>query len=94
MAENQIVSISKQAFKDLYLTSINISHNSISIMESGAFENCVNMTLLDLSHNNISDFEKEVFDMTSYPGVFNLSYNSLTNFSKVSSSNSVTLELN
>lgn len=83
MAENQIVEIQKQSFKDLYLTHINISHNHIAKFESQSFENCVNMTILDLSHNSIEMFAKRTFDELSYATELLLSFNQLRNFSAV-----------
>lgn len=83
MAENKITQIQKQAFKELYLTHVNISHNLIDTVEVGSFENCVNMTILDLSWNKITELKKGVFDEISYAGVLDLSFNHLTNFSGV-----------
>lgn len=84
LAENNITEVQKQAFKDMYLTHINMSHNAIEKFENNAFENCVNMTMLDLSHNRIVDFPKFTFDDLSYATEWQLSYNGLTNLSSVS----------
>lgn len=84
LAENNIVEVQKQSFKDLYLTHINMSHNAITKFESGSFENCVNMTTLDLSYNQINAFAKYAFDELSYATQFLLSYNAFTNLSAVS----------
>lgn len=83
MAENKITQIQKQAFKEIYLTHVNISHNLIDTIEIGSFENCVNMTMLDLSWNKIGDLKKGIFDEISYAGVLDMSHNLLTNFSRV-----------
>lgn len=84
LAENQITEITKQSFKDLYQTVINMSHNAIETIENGSFENCANITLLDLSHNMIDRIPRETFDQTSYAYELQLSYNFLTNLSQVS----------
>lgn len=84
LAENKIVEVHKQSFKDLYLTHINISHNAIEKFEPNSFENCVNMTLLDLSYNQIQVITKKTFDETSYASELLLSFNFLSNMSMVS----------
>lgn len=84
MAENRIIEVQKQSFKDLYLTHINISYNNIHIFEPNAFENCVNMTTLDFSHNSIHMFPKKTIDELSYAAELLLPYNNLTNISSVS----------
>lgn len=83
LAENQILDVQKQSFKDLYLVHINISHNIIQNFEMLSFENCVNMTTLDLSHNQIKMFPKKTFDEASYASILLLSFNQLKNMSTV-----------
>lgn len=83
MSENNITEIQKQSFKDLYLTVINASHNSISKIESNSFENCANITVLDLSHNQISTIPSNAFDTTTYAYELQFSYNFLTDLSQV-----------
>ncbi|CAG9813618.1 unnamed protein product [Phaedon cochleariae] len=80
---NQVTEIQKLAFKDIYLTHINLSNNKISKIEAGAFENCANITILDLSHNQIAGLHKGAFDATTYATVLQLSYNLFTNLSQV-----------
>lgn len=76
--------VEKLAFKDLYLTKINLSHNEISTIEPGAFENCANITSLDLSYNKIQNISKYSFDSTTYATELQLSYNLLTLLNQVS----------
>jgi Leucine-rich repeat (LRR) protein len=83
VSENQATEVQKVAFKDLYLVRINISHNAIERIESGAFENCANMTLLDLSHNKIENIPRTAFDSNTYATQLDLSYNLLTDLSQV-----------
>lgn len=61
-----------------------MSKNNISEIDSGAFENCVNITMLNMSYNSISDIQNTVFDNISYATVWQLSYNNLTDMSQVS----------
>ena len=46
LAENQISEVQREAFKNIYLTRINMSHNYIEEMAENAFRNCENMTVL------------------------------------------------
>ena len=46
LAENQISEVQREAFKNIYLTRINMSHNYIEEMAENAFRNCENMTFL------------------------------------------------
>lgn len=73
----------KLAFKDLYLARVNLSHNEITKIEAGAFENCVNITSLDLSYNKLENISKYSFDSTSYAMDLQLSYNLLTSLNQV-----------
>ena len=82
---NLVTEIQKLAFKDLYLVKINLSHNAIEKIESGAFENCANITLLNLSHNKLKNIPRTAFDSTTYATEFDLSYNDLTDLSQVRS---------
>lgn len=75
--------VEKLAFKDIYLAKVNLSHNEISKIEPGAFENCANITLLDLSHNKLENISKYSFDSVSYAMVFQLSYNLFTSLNQV-----------
>ena len=61
LAENQISEVQREAFKNIYLTRINMSHNFIEEMADNAFRNCENMTVLDLSHNYIYGLLPTVF---------------------------------
>jgi len=76
--------VEKLAFKDIYLAKVNLSHNEISKIESGAFENCANITLLDLSHNKLENISKYSFDSASYAMELQLSYNLFTSLNQVS----------
>lgn len=84
MAENQIKFIESQAFTDLYLATVNISHNQLSKIEAGAFQNCQNLTILDLSHNKLKNISKNAFDENSYAGEFTVAYNEFEDFAQVS----------
>ena len=83
VSENQVTEVQKLAFKDLYLVRINLSHNAIERIESGAFENCANVTLLDISHNKIDSIPRTAFDSNTYATELDLSYNLLTDLSQV-----------
>jgi Leucine-rich repeat (LRR) protein len=83
ISENQVTEVQKLAFKDLYLVQINLSHNSIEGIESGAFENCGNVTLLGLSHNKSESIPRTAFDINTYATELDLSYNLLTDLSQV-----------
>ncbi|XP_039433042.1 chaoptin-like [Culex pipiens pallens] len=87
LAENEITEIQKDAFKDLYLTHINISYNRLETIEPKSFINCANMTVLDLSHNLIKSIPRMAFDETTYAGEWILSHNLLTNMSQIPLSN-------
>ena len=78
-----VTKIEKSAFKSLYLVDINLSHNQISTIERGAFDNCANITKLDLSYNSIAGFERNAFDEITYATEFRLEYNNLTDLSQV-----------
>nr|CAH7742152.1 unnamed protein product [Callosobruchus chinensis] len=67
---------------DLYLTHINLSKNKIHKIESGAFENCANITKLDLSFNQIATLPKKAFDETTYATELQLSYNLFENMTQ------------
>ena len=84
MSENFVTVIEKLSFKDLYLAKINLSHNEISKIEPGAFENCVNITVLDLSHNKLENISKQSFDSATYATELQLSYNQFTALNQVS----------
>lgn len=86
MAENNITLIEKNSFKDIYQSSINISHNGLENIQPKAFENCVNITVLDLSFNKLKNFSKGVFDETTFATEFQLSHNLLSNLANVSNS--------
>lgn len=83
LAENNITKIEKNSFKDIYQAVINVSHNALELIETGAFENCVNITVLDLSHNRLTNFSRRSFDETTFATEFQLSYNGLTNLAHV-----------
>ncbi|KAH8401730.1 hypothetical protein KR009_007566 [Drosophila setifemur] len=83
LAENHITKIEKNSFKDIYQAVINVSHNALSLIETAAFENCVNITTLDLSHNLLSNFSRRSFDETTFASTFQLSYNNFTNLAQI-----------
>ncbi|XP_030384456.1 insulin-like growth factor-binding protein complex acid labile subunit [Scaptodrosophila lebanonensis] len=83
LAENNISKIEKNSFKDIYQAVINVSHNALELIESAAFENCVNITVLDLSHNRLANFSRRSFDETTFASEFQLSYNELTNLAHI-----------
>lgn len=83
VSENQVTIIEKLAFKDLFLAQVNLSHNEISIIQAGAFENCANITILDLSYNKIDNITKYAFDSSTYATELQLSYNFLTALNQV-----------
>ncbi|XP_023949100.1 chaoptin [Bicyclus anynana] len=83
LAENEITFIDKQAFTDLYLAVVNISHNELSRIESGAFQNCNNMTLLDLSHNKLKEINRLAFDENTYASELQVSYNEFTDLAQI-----------
>ncbi|XP_055613623.1 insulin-like growth factor-binding protein complex acid labile subunit, partial [Uranotaenia lowii] len=83
LAENEIIEIQKDAFKDLYLTHINISYNRLETIEPKSFINCANMTVLDLSHNLIKSIPRTAFDETTYASEWILTHNLLTNMSQI-----------
>ncbi|XP_077292100.1 insulin like growth factor binding protein acid labile subunit convoluted [Arctopsyche grandis] len=93
VSENQITEIQKQSFKNLYLTNINISHNALSKIEVGSFENCANITVLDLSHNNLTQIVPRAFDITTYATEFLLSFNQLTALNQVPLQNMTGLKI-
>lgn len=76
--------VEKLAFKDLYLAKVNLSHNEISKIEPGAFENCANITSLDLSYNKLENISKYSFDSATYATELQLSYNLFTSLIQVS----------
>ncbi|XP_034477400.1 toll-like receptor 3 [Drosophila innubila] len=83
LAENNITKIEKNSFKDIYQAVINVSHNALELIETAAFENCVNITVLDLSHNRLTNFSRRSFDETTFASEFQLSFNSLTNLAHI-----------
>ncbi|EDW02077.1 chaoptin [Drosophila grimshawi] len=83
LAENNITKIEKNSFKDIYQSVINVSHNALELIETAAFENCVNITTLDLSHNRLVNFSRRSFDETTFASTFQLSYNLLTNLAHI-----------
>ncbi|CAH1642885.1 unnamed protein product [Spodoptera littoralis] len=83
MAENNITIIENQAFTDLYQATVNISHNALSTIETGAFQNCNNMTLLDFSHNNLEKLNPRAFDENSYAYHLQVSHNKFVDFSQI-----------
>ncbi|KAH8236255.1 hypothetical protein KR038_006649 [Drosophila bunnanda] len=83
LAENNITKIEKNSFKDIYQAVINVSHNALELIETAAFENCVNITTLDLSHNRLANFSRRSFDETTFASTFQLSYNNLTNLAQI-----------
>lgn len=83
VSENLVTEIQKLAFKDLYLTHINLSKNNISKVESGSFENCANITKLDMSFNRLSTLAKKAFDETTYATELQLSFNLFDNMTEV-----------
>ena len=58
---------------------MNISHNLLEEIRSGAFKYCENMTVLDLSHNRLKRIASDAFDKTSYTTELRLMYNQVGN---------------
>ena len=58
---------------------MNISHNLLDEIRSGAFKYCENMTVLDLSHNRLKRIASDAFDKTSYTTELRLMYNQVGN---------------
>ncbi|KAL6443741.1 hypothetical protein ACFW04_001670 [Cataglyphis niger] len=83
VSENFVTIVEKLAFKDIYLAKVNLSHNEISKIEAGAFENCVNITSLDFSHNKLDNISKYSFDSASYAMELQLSYNLFTSLNQI-----------
>ncbi|XP_014472147.1 PREDICTED: toll-like receptor 3 [Dinoponera quadriceps] len=83
VSENFVTIVEKLAFKDLYLAKVNLSHNEISKIEPGAFENCANITSLDLSYNKLENISKYSFDSSTYATELQLSYNLFTSLNQV-----------
>ncbi|KAF4522691.1 hypothetical protein B566_EDAN012708 [Ephemera danica] len=83
VSENRITEIQRRAFTDLYLVVVNVSHNALSSIEVGAFENCANMSVLDFSHNALTKIPKNAFDTISYASNFLLEYNSIADFATI-----------
>ncbi|EDW91002.2 chaoptin [Drosophila yakuba] len=83
LAENNITKIEKNSFKDIYQAIINVSHNALELIETAAFENCVNITVLDLSYNRLTNFSRRSFDETTFATYFQLSFNHLTNLAQI-----------
>ena len=83
VAENLITEIQKRAFVELYLVVVNVSHNALTSIEVGSFENCANMTVLDLSYNNITKIPRLAFDSISYAANLLLQYNQIEDFSTI-----------
>ena len=82
VAENQITEIQREAFKNLYLTKVNVSHNLIQAIGEGVFRNAENMTMLDMSHNSLVDIVPTAFDENSYANEWILTHNNLTSMSQ------------
>lgn len=83
MSENQVTEVEKLAFKDIYLTNIDLSKNQIGKIESGAFENCANISKLDLSFNQLKELPKNAFDETTYATELQFSHNFFTSLDQV-----------
>jgi Leucine-rich repeat (LRR) protein len=83
LAENQISEVQREAFKNIYLTRINMSHNFIEELADNVFRNCENMTFLDLSHNYIYGILPTTFGDNSYTLDLRLDYNYLTSMAGV-----------
>ncbi|KAK2589000.1 hypothetical protein KPH14_001849 [Odynerus spinipes] len=83
VSENFVTTVDKLAFKDIFLAKVNLSHNEISTIEPGAFENCANITSLDLSHNKLENISKYSFDSATYATELQLSYNLFTSLGQV-----------
>ena len=83
LAENKIAEVQREAFKNIYLTKINMSHNFIEEMADNTFRNCENMTFLDLSHNYLYGILPTVFGDNSYTIDLRLQYNYLTTMAGV-----------
>jgi Leucine-rich repeat (LRR) protein len=75
--------VQREAFKHLYLTKVNVSHNLIETIGEGVFRNAENMTILDMSHNRIAEILETSFDENSYATEWRLEFNNLTSMSQV-----------
>ena len=88
---NRIHRIKSGAFDRLFQFSLGLQDNNLSIIESGAFRSCANITRLDLSFNSIQSVgplafggtDQDVSDVTELDLSFN-SFTSLSNFSVLS----------
>lgn len=89
LAENNITKIEKNSFKDIYQAVINVSHNALELIETAAFENCINITKLDLSHNRLANFSRRSFDETTFATEFQLSFNVFTNLAQACSTSMI-----
>jgi Leucine-rich repeat (LRR) protein len=85
---NRITRIKSGAFDRLYKFAIDLQSNNLSVIESGAFLSCTNITLLNLYNNSVSyvgplafgGTDQDVSDVTE----LNLSFNSLISLSNFS----------
>ncbi len=84
LSENQIAEVGREAFKNLFQTRINISHNSVERIGDGVFRSCDNMTFLDLSHNKFRGFSEDAFSEKSWTLELLLMHNNLTSMSQAS----------
>lgn len=80
---NQLTSLSPDVFASMpYLIHVDLSHNNISVLESGLFRNqAPTLQWLNLAHNSISHFDPHVLAVNSSITHLNLSANSLTSVS-------------
>ena len=65
LAENQISEVQREAFKNIYLTRINMSHNYIEEMAENAFRNCENMTVLGKTLNQCYQLSKKISQLAT-----------------------------
>ena len=56
---------------------IDLSHNSIGVLDTDSFENCSYLQKIDLSHNIINVLPKKIFDQTLMLQKLGLEYNRL-----------------
>ena len=66
LAENQIFEVQKEAFKNIFMTKVNLSNNHLENVGEKVFQACENMTVLDLSNNKLISIHEESLDEHSY----------------------------
>lgn len=65
LSYNMLTHLNADAFKDLLLNYLNVSHNGIIEFDTNLFEHFIEMQILDISYNNISSLNKSFYSMSS-----------------------------